>query len=170
MQHRQNQQHKFLVKSELALWHAIGDTGPIQAIGRSVRSARARFLGLAVVIGALLIGITSVGVYLNSGADNGVPQGTTVSTPAHVAKHRALPHSEHLTKTKPVTAPGSHLGKHVRNWVTVRHGDSLWVIAQRYLVPANATPAQIVQAVQRLELRNHLSNASLLFAGQRVYL
>jgi LysM domain len=159
---------KSVVKAELAAWHIVADTGPLAAIGRGVRSIHARFLGIAVLVGSVLIGLTTVGVFLTSASDQQPPGGSPVPAVSHIARHK-LPHPEHVSK-KPVTEPGTHLRKHDRNYVIVRAGDSLWAIAERYLTGMHATNEQVVLAVQKLELRNHLTSASILEVGQRVHL
>jgi nucleoid-associated protein YgaU len=160
-QSKQQARHKKLVEAELAAWHLVADTGPIRAIGRS---ARTKAIAVISFVAALAIGLTVFGSYVDRSSTAAAP----AQAVSHAPRHRASPRPVHTAK--PVTAPGTHLRKHARDYVTVRAGDSLWGIAQRYLVPANATPAQTAEAVQALELKNHLTNASVLEVGQRVHL
>lgn len=156
--------HKKLVKAELAAWHLIAETGPIAAVGRSVRHVHAKFIGIAVLVGSLLIGLTTVGVFLTTGNEG---QPASAPVPAvrhadHTGKHR-LPHSEHVSKL-PVTEPGSHRAKHERDYVIVRAGDSLWSIAAKYLHDPYKWSA--------LWEKNQgtVKNPSQLVIGQRIYL
>lgn len=163
--------HKKRLKAELALWHFIADSGPMAAVGRATKRGTARLIGVIAIIGSLAIGATAIGLFLNATPTAVDASSVPPVSTSHVAKHRALPHSEHLHKTKTATVPGSHLHKHHRDYVIVRSGDSLWTIAQRYLAgPTGSTPSQLVQIVQHLEQINDLSNASVLEVGQRIHI
>jgi nucleoid-associated protein YgaU len=141
---------KALIKSELAVWHWLGRVR--EHIGAIVAS---------VLTGVLLVGGVTLGLtFLQEPSPAGAPAAQPTAqhyTPRHAA-HKA-PLEVHHPRVEPIRHV---LVKHERNYIVVRPGDSLWLIAERYLHDAG----KWIELAQK----NHLANPNVLEVGQRIHL
>lgn len=140
-------QRRFFIQAELGVWHVLGKV-------REHLSA----VAMAVAMGGALVGLVLLTTsFLQSPATQQASPVPSVSA-THTHSHH------HGVVTTPAPAPHHKLTKPARDFVIVRHGDTLWGIAAKYL----HDPYKWSYLWQKNQ--GHIANPNQLVAGDRIWL
>lgn len=150
MQTQTKSHRKAVIKTELAVWRILGKIR--DNFGIAIWS---------VLTGSLLVGgISLTSVLLHSSPPS---SGPAVLPSAHVPSYHAK-HSGGSADHAPVPVHKEHhRPRHMRDFVVVRPGDTLWSLAKRYL----HSPYQWTDLWQK---NPQVTNPSQLHVGERIHL